>query len=42
MFAIPVYEKLKKMAADENRSVGAQIRILVAQGLDENRQKAEV
>lgn len=41
-FDISIYEQLKSLAEKEGRSLGGQARIFIAQGLDENRQKAEI
>lgn len=37
-----IYEQLEKLAGEENRTIAGLVRHLVAQGLDEDRQKAEV
>lgn len=41
-FDLPIYEQLKELAEKEGRSIGGQARIFIAQGLDEDRQKAEI
>ncbi|UNM95525.1 hypothetical protein MMG00_09860 [Ignatzschineria rhizosphaerae] len=41
-FDLSIYEQLKELAEKEGRSIGGQARIFIAQGLDEDRQKAEV
>ena len=41
-FESSIYEKLKKSAKQEGRSISGQARIFIAQGLNEDRQETEI